>query len=107
MFLLIEGTFFICSLIFFRSIKSCSSISHWTAPGILLQFLELLLRDQLQHLVYFINFFMSEAMVVLGVAETVQGDILKERLYVRDVIGMGLSAFRAGRIPAHLKEGNK
>ena len=50
---------------------------------------------------------MSEAMVVLGVAETAQGDILKERLYVRDVIGMGLSAFRTGRIPAHLKEGNK
>ena len=50
---------------------------------------------------------MSEAMVVLGVAETAQGDILKERLYVRDVIGMGLSSFRAGRIPAHLKEGNK
>ena len=31
---------------------------------------------------------MSEAIVVLGVAETVQGDILKERLYVRDVMGM-------------------
>ena len=39
---------------------------------------------------------MSEAMVVLGVTETVQGDILKERLYVRDVIEMGLSAFRTG-----------
>ena len=70
MFLLIEGTFFVCSLNFFRSIKSCSSIS---IPGILLQFLELLLRDQLQHIVYFINFFMSEAMVTLGVAETAQG----------------------------------
>ena len=50
---------------------------------------------------------MSEAMVVLGVTETVQGDVLKDRLYVRDVLGMGLAAFRAGRIPAHLKEGNK
>ena len=40
--------------------------------------------------------FMSEAMVVLGVTETVQGDILKDRLYVRDVMEMGLSAFRTG-----------
>ena len=51
--------------------------------------------------------FMSEAMVALGVAETVQGVILKGRLYVRDVMGMGLSAFRTGCMPAHLREGNK
>ena len=50
---------------------------------------------------------MSKGMVALGVAETVEGAILKERLYVGDVIGMGLSAFRTGCIPAHLREGNK
>ena len=47
---------------------------------------------------------MSEAMVALGIAETVQGAILDGRLNVGDVKGMGLSAFRAGRKPAHLKE---
>ena len=31
---------------------------------------------------------MSEEVVVLGVTETVQVAILKERLYVRDVMGM-------------------
>ena len=50
---------------------------------------------------------MSEAMVVLGVAETVQGDILKERLYVRDVIEMGLSAFRTGGYQHTFREGTK
>ena len=80
------------------------SISHQSVPWILLQFLELLLRDQLQHLVYFINFLKSEAMVALGIAETVQGAILDGRLNVRDVMGMGLSTFRTGGIPAHFKE---
>ena len=50
---------------------------------------------------------MSEAMVVLGVTETVQGDILKERLYVRDVMEMGLSAFGTGGYQHTLREGNK
>ena len=50
---------------------------------------------------------MSEAMVVLGMAVTVQGDILKDRLYVRDVMGMGLSAFGTGGYLKGRKEGNK
>ena len=50
---------------------------------------------------------MSEVVVVLGVAETVQGDVLKERLDVRDVKGMGLSAFGTGRYQNTLREGNK
>ena len=45
-------------------------------------------------------------MVALGIAETVQGAILDGRLNVRDVMGMGLSTFRTGGIPAHFKEGN-
>ena len=50
---------------------------------------------------------MTKGTVALVVAETVKGAILKGRLYVRDVIGMGLSAFGTGWIPAHLKDGNK
>ena len=46
---------------------------------------------------------MSEAMVVLGVTETVQGDILKERLYVRDVMGNGIISIWIWWIPEHLK----
>ena len=50
---------------------------------------------------------MSEAMVVLGMAETVQGDILKERLYVRDVKEMGISTFGLVDTSTHLgKETN-
>ena len=47
-------------------------LSHRHIPGILLQFLDLLPRHQLQNIVYFINFFMTEGMVPLGVADTVQ-----------------------------------
>ena len=43
-------------------------------------------------------------MVALGIAETEQGAIVKGRLNVGDVNGMGLSAFRAGRKPALLKD---
>ena len=50
---------------------------------------------------------MSEAMVVLGVTETVQGDMLKERLYVRDVKGMEISTFGLMGTSTHLgKETN-
>ena len=50
---------------------------------------------------------MTEGMVPLGVAETVQRAILKGGLYVWDIIGVELSAFGTGWIPAHLKDGNK
>ena len=50
---------------------------------------------------------MFEAMVVLGMAETVQGDVLKERHYVRDFKGMGISTFELVDTSTHLgKESN-
>ena len=44
---------------------------------------------------------MSKAMVVLGKAETVQGDVLKEGHYVRDFKGMGISTFTLESTSTH------
>ena len=89
LFLLIEGDFSvflqgISSLVssywkdFSLSVHWSSSdqfnpvLSHWHIPGILLQFLDLLLGRQLQNIVFFINFFMTEEVVLMSRAKAEQ-----------------------------------
>ena len=66
-------------------------LSHWHIPGILLQFLDLLLRHQLQNIVYFINFFMFKGMGPLSVAETVQESYPQRKAVCLRYQGKGLS----------------
>ena len=46
------------------------ALSHWHLPGILLQFLDLLLGHQLQNIVFFTNFFMFKDRGLLSIAIT-------------------------------------
>ena len=71
LFLLIEGIFFVCSLIFFWSIRSCS-LHIGKFLGSSSSFLTFCLDTSFRTFVYFINFFMTEGMVSLGVATTMQ-----------------------------------
>ena len=71
LFLLIEGIFFVCSLIFTWSTWSCS-LHTGKFLGSSSSFLTFCSGTSFRTLFYFINFFMTEGMVSLGVAATTQ-----------------------------------
>ena len=90
LFLLIEGIF-LCLFADLLLDQFNPVLSHWHIPGILLQFLDLLLRHQLQNIVYFINFFMFKGMGPLSVAETVQESYPQGEAVCLRYQGKGLS----------------